>query len=446
MKNVKIITIILAIVLVTLVAFGGVYLKTQNRMENKVKEYDLSRELKGERRLEVKVTTGEETTNTSENLTIENYKTVKKTIEKRLENLGAQDYTMSLNEEDGTIIVELPEDENTDLYAYFLTADGKAKITEKDTDTELVSDSMIEKATYSYTSNIDGEYLVYMELKLTEEGQAKIEELQNEYAFLANEIEEIEIAQEAEEELTETEETTEGEDGENDVEETESQETTTEEMKKIAVLTMAGSEYDIDKIEKNKIRVKIGSETANTSYVNNYISIAAEISMLINSGKYPVEYEIEDNQFVYTDITTEQMIYFAIAVAVILLIICVIFIIKYKTNGLVASVSCVGFISILLLLLRYTNVNISIEGIGAIILTLIINLKVNQIMLSQTKGIDYKNLVLKFVPIIIITLVFCFAGWSNLNSFGMIMFWGLALIAVYNIVVTKTLLKLKESK
>ena len=35
MKKVKITTIILAIILVSLVAFGGVYMKTQNRMEDK---------------------------------------------------------------------------------------------------------------------------------------------------------------------------------------------------------------------------------------------------------------------------------------------------------------------------------------------------------------------------------------------------------------------------
>ena len=43
MKKVKITTIILAIILVTLVAFGGIYIKTQNRMENKVKDYSFGR-------------------------------------------------------------------------------------------------------------------------------------------------------------------------------------------------------------------------------------------------------------------------------------------------------------------------------------------------------------------------------------------------------------------
>ena len=45
MKKIKITTIILAIILVTLVAFGGVYIKTQNRMENKVKDYDFARKI-----------------------------------------------------------------------------------------------------------------------------------------------------------------------------------------------------------------------------------------------------------------------------------------------------------------------------------------------------------------------------------------------------------------
>ena len=446
MRRIKITTIILAIIVVTLVAFAGVYIKTQNRMENKVKDYKLGRELEGGRVVELKVVTEESveestennTTTNTDNLTVENYEIVKKTIEERLKNIGAQDYVISLNEEDGRIRVELAEDDLTDTYVYFLTADGKVQITEHDTEIELLSDSMFKNATYTYTTNADGQYLVYMELKLTEEGQAKIEELQNEYAFLADEIEEIEAAQESEEEETTTEETS--------TEDAVSDETTTENAKKIAALTIAGSEYAIEKIEKNKIRVNIGSATTNTTYINSYINAAAELSMLINSGKYPVEYEIEDNRFVYSDITKEQLIYFAIAMTIVLVIVFVVFTIGYKGKGFLASISFIGFVSMLSLILRYTNVSISIEGIGAILLTIIINIVINQLILRDGKNIDYKKVILNLAPVIIITLVFCFAGWSNLSSFGMIMFWGLILIAVYNMTVTKTLLKLKESK
>ena len=271
--------------------------------------------------------------------------------------------------------------------------------------------------------------------------------------MLATEIEEIESAAESADENTDEEDIT--EEANTTTESAETVDAETEETKKVATLTVAGTEYDIEKIEKNKIIVKMGSETSNTTSVNNNMAKAAELAMLINSGKYPIEYEVQNNRFIYSDISKTQLMYFILVVVAILLVIFVIFTIKYKTKGLLSSISCIGFIALLSLLLRYTNVSISIEGIGAIILVILIDLKLNQMILTKIKTMDvvneatvstYKDMFLKLVPIMIITLVFCFSGWANLSSFGMIMFWGLILIAVYNIIVTKTLLKLRENK
>lgn len=449
MKKVKTITIVLAIILVTLVAFVGVYVQTQNRMENKIKDYKFSREIEGGRVIEIKVSDGDEEDSAKpnpEDLTIENYEKVKNTIEKRLKNLGAQDYTISLNKENGTIIVELAEDDNVDIFAYYLTASRKVQIKEKETETELLRDNMVKKATYSYNSNVQGAYQVYLQLELTQEGQAKIEEILNDYALIATEVDEIEAANKEDEENAETEEAPEAE-----IQETENN----KETKKIAVLSIAGTEYDVDKIEKNKITLKIGSQTSNTTSVNNYISAAAEITMLINSGEYPIEYEIENNRYVYSDMSEKQLTYFALIILAIVLVILVVYCIKYKISGLLASISFIGFIALYSLLLRYANVIISIEGIGAIMLILAINLKLNQSVLSKTKKINmtneafiatYKEIFLKLIPIIIISIVFCFAGWTNLSSFGMIMFWGLILLAMYNATVTLALLKLRDNK
>ena len=451
MKKVKITTIILAIILIVLVAFGGVYIKTQNRMEDKVKEYSLGRELKGERLIELKVSDGStegKTAPSEEEKTVENYETVKNTIEKRLKSLKAQDYTISLNKENGVIRVELPEDNQTDDFAYYLIASGKVEIKEKDTSTELLNEKMVKKAQYTYTSNADGEYQVYLEIALTEEGQAKIEEVKNNYAILKDDVDAIEAKNKSDNSSDESKTET------NNTEEQKT-ETSTEETKKVAKLSIAGTDYDVDRIEKNKIRVKMGSQTSNTTTVNNSMAKAAELTMLINSGKYPIDYEVQNNRFVHSDITNEQLLYFAGAVAVILLVIFVVLTIKYKSKGFLASISCIGFIALLSLVLRYTNVIITIEGIGAIILVILIDLKLSQMMLNKTKILNvvseavkssYKELFLKLVPIMIASIVFCFSGWTNLSSFGMIMFWGFILIAVYNIIVTKTLLKLRENK
>ena len=449
MKKLKITTIILAIILITMVAFGGVYIKTQNRMENKVKDYSFGRELQGGRVIELEVA-NKDKEETKPNLTVENYKIVKKTIENRLNNLGADDYTISLNEEDGTIRVELPESEMIDTYIYFLNASGEVKIAEKDAGTELISDSMIKNAKYTYTANVEGVYQVFMDIYLTEEGQAKIEEVKNNYAIFAEEIQEIEAQKAADEKETS---------GEENAEKTENAESAgteqVEETKKMAKLSIAGSEYDISKIEKNKIRAQIGGATSNTVNVNNNLAAAAELALLVNSGKYPLVYEINVNQYLSSDITKTQILYLAIVLTIVMLVGFIVLTIKYKTKGLLSSISFIGFISLLTLLIRYTNVNISIEGIGAIILVFIINLIVNNKLLDVIKNgknvkeaimETYKDVFLRIIPVIIITLIFCFAGVANLSSFGMIMFWGLLLIAVYNAIVTKTLLKLKESK
>lgn len=448
MKKVKIITIVLAIILITLTAFAGVYIQTQNRMENKVKDYNLGRELEGRRVIEIKVSTTDDSSENQEAniqnpevLTEENYEIVKKTIETRLKNLKAQDYIISLNKQDGTIRVELEENDSTDMYAYFLTANSKVKITDKDSKSELISDSMVKKAKYNYKTDTDGKYQAYLEVILNNDGQAKIEELSNEYAFLASEIEQIEATNKKDSEENNSENVENKEENEN--------------TKKVTVLNIADSEYSIDKIEKNKLIIKIGSATTNATSANNSVSAASELALLINSGKYPVEYKINTNRYTYSDITKNQILYFALTILAIAIIILIVYIVKYKIKGLLCAISFIGFIALYSLLLRYTNTLITIEGIGAIILAIAINLILNQKVLSKIQKMDmvnesmnntYKEMFLKLIPLMIISIVFCFTRWSNLNSFGIAMFWGLILIAIYNVIVTKTLLKLRENK
>ena len=491
MKKVKILTIALAILLVTLIAFGGVYIQTQNRMENKVKDYELGRELKSQRVIELKIkesssdsensssdestdadsseeTEKSEETTTDTELTEKDYENAQKVMEKRLKALGAQDYTISLDKENGTVRVELAENDNVDMYIYYLYA--SQKITIKDTDSKdiLLNDEMIKGAKYSYTSDSKGAYQVYEEIELTKDGQAKLNELLNDYALLATDVTEIENAKKASEsESTKTEstsekntESTENTDEQN-TESTKTQSTTeetssnSETTKKTAKLYVNDTTYDISKIEKGKITVKIGASSSNTTSVNNNISKAAEIAMLENAGKLPADYEVDTNRYEYSSITQKEIIYFAIVMIAILVITLLVYCVIYKKSGILASISFIGFVASFSLLIRYTNVAISIEGISAIIVVMIINLIINREILSKTKRMNlvneavkstYKNIYLKLIPVGILTIVFCLSKWESLSSFGMIMFWGLVLTAIYNVIVTRTLLNLKENK
>ena len=62
MKKIKILTITLAIIAITMIAFFGVYTQEPNRMENQMKDYSLAMDLKGSRNIRLKVNTENKTT------------------------------------------------------------------------------------------------------------------------------------------------------------------------------------------------------------------------------------------------------------------------------------------------------------------------------------------------------------------------------------------------
>ena len=128
---------------------------------------------------------------------------------------------------------------------------------------------------------------------------------------------------------------------------------------------------------------------------------------------------------------------------------------------MIAFATFVGLVSLYLLVIRYTNVSVSLQGIVGIIVTILLNYIFISKILSKIKNGDdtkklenvkqgvkegYKEFFIKLVPICISIIALCFASWTTISSFGMVMFWGIALMAVYNYLITVTMLKLKAEK
>ena len=72
--------------------------------------------------------------------------------------------------------------------------------------------------------------------------------------------------------------------------------------------------------------------------------------------------------------------------------------------------------------------------------------KIQKSDVKETIKETYKSFFIKIVPICITIIAFCFISWEPISSFGMVMFWGIVLIAIYNYVITNTLLKIKADK
>ena len=480
MKKIKLLTIILAIVLVTMVAFLGVYVPVQNRMENQVKDYDYAMDLEGGRNIRLAVdntvdtvikdaegnevtdadelsdeelaaqgyTKEENAANSEDVLNEENYKKSKEIIEKRLNALGIDNYVTKLDEASGDILVEIPENDITDSIISNIGTTGKFEIVDSDTEEVLMDNSDIKRARVMYGSNstsASSGTSVYLDIEFNKEGTNKLKDISSTYVESSNTANETNTT-------NATDNTT--------TDESSSTETTTKEVTmKIDDEEIMTTSFD-ETIETGRLQLSIGSATTDTSTLQDYISQATSIAVVLDNGNIPVKYTVEENQYILSDITQDELnivLYVMVGLVAIALIV---LIVRYRTEGLVNAFAYVGLVALFVLLLRYANVIISIESIFGIVVVLVLNYIFENKLLSKIKkeeNVDktvvniafketYKEFFIKIMPICIAVITFCFIQWEPISSFGMVMFWGILLIALYNFAITYPLVRVKESK
>ena len=479
MKKLKLLTIILGIILITMVAFFGVYVQVQNRMEDKVKDYSYAMDLKGARNIRLSVDdttdtvikdaegkevsdaenlTDEELTekgytkeevkkNSDEVLNEENYKKSKAIIEKRLQELGVDNYIVSLDEVSGDILIEIPENNNTDSVVSNMGTTGKFEIIDSETKEVLMDNNDIKRVRVMYGANNTGTSTgtaVYMDIEFNKEGTEKLKNISNTYVQtnLANNTNTTNE--------TSTEETT-----ENTEEETETKEITMQ-IDGEEIMTTSFDET----IETGRLQLSVGSATTDQDTLNGYINQASSMAIILDNGNMPVAYTVASNEYILSDVTESELniiLYVMLAIVAIFLII---LIVRYKSQGLISAFSYIGLASIFVLLLRYTNVVISLESIFGIAVILILNYIFVNKLLSKlkkeetvNKGIitnvfkeTYKEFFIKIIPVCIAVITFCFIKWEPISSFGMVMFWGILLISLYNISITNLLVRINASK
>lgn len=450
MKTIKIITISLLIVLVSMIGFFGIYKQNKNQMSNVVKDYTYAMDLNGARTIKLTLNTD----NSDEVKTEENYKTAKEIIEKRLKKLGAEEYKVNVNNENGEITVQIPENLNTDTIVSKLTTVGKFEILDSETNDVLLDNNSIESSKVLYNRATSGTS-VYLEIAFNKDGKNKLEEISKTYVKTENNTTDENAT--TEENNTEATENT----NETNTENTTSEKSSKTEKKislKIDDSELMSTTFD-EPITSGKIQLSVGKATTDSTTLKGYVEQAQNVATVLDSGKLPVKYDMEKNQYILSSITEQDLTYVAVTIAIIAIIAIIVLIIKYKTNGLVAGIADTGLAALYLLLIRYTNVVISIDSIFAITMMLAFNYIFTIILLSNIKKMKaenvenavqksvtetYKKFFSRIIPVCILAIVFCFIKWTPINSFGMITFWGIVIIAIYNATITNLLFRIKN--
>lgn len=447
-QKITIITLILIVALIIAINFGGIYKLKEYKVINVVPKYSLGMEFKGSRILNLEIDdtvngntvydsqgnvveqqngidyTAENGYNVIQNkvnpddkLTDANYKLAKQILINRLNKLGAEQYIIR-KDNSGNISVEIPENNSTSYILSYLSQTGKFEMVDKESSEVLMDNSDIQNATVVYASETTGTK-VYMQIQFNKEGTKKLEEISKIY-----------IA------TTET-----AEDG------------TTSETTKNVSMNFDGetymSTYFGETMTNGVLNIPIGTASDSTK-MQEYIEKANGLAIVLNTGIIPLVYNASSENV--SKVITQDLLNIPMYVSIGILAVGFIYlIIKFKFRGLLSSILSAGFIAALLIVLKYTKVIITLEGMIGIIVSVIINYLFVYMLLSNVYKESIKKLLIKFtiplIPIFAISVIFTFATALNLSSLGMVMFWGLSIMYIYNMIFTYPILNsMKKDK
>ena len=426
------ISVVVIILLLSLISFAGIYVKDKNAMKNVIPEYKLGTDLYGARNILVKVddstttkkydsngnlvedenneniTEVEEKVNPDELRTAENYETVKNIIEARLKYMNVEDYLLRFDESTGNISLEVPENSSTDYIAQYTITKGEFKIVDNDTSEVLLSNADLKEAKVQYSTSTSGT-TVYLTIEFNKDAVEKLKNISNTYISSTD---------------------AEGK-------------TTTKKIKMTLDDSTIISTYFQEEISTGIIQLSMGTST-NTSEIQSNIQSASNMAVLLNTDPMPLTYTMETNRFVYSDITAETLKIVIVWLCIVALIMAICMVIKFKKNGLMGVIADIGFTAVLLLAIRYGNVEISLAGIFAIAIAVIVEYIVTGLILNEYSKKCEKEILIKnikhlmgriaicLVPFVVMAVTFALISWEEIASIGMILFWAIIIMIIYN--------------
>ena len=405
----RILTIII-IMLVSLGSFVGIFKLEQNAMKNIIPDYELGMDLYGARHIVAKV----DDTNAEDMRTYDNYIKSKEIIEERLNFLEISDYLVRLDDATGEIDIEIPEDATTDYFAEYTGMQGKFTMTDDETSEVLLDNNSLKKASIQYGTSSAGT-TVYLVIEFNKEGSSKLQEVSKTYIKSTD---------------------SEGND-------------TTKKVKMSIDDQTIMTTYFGEEMTDGIMQIPLGTTTDATD-IQNYLKQASNISVFLNTEPLPIKYSVDINRFEYSDITENTLKIATIVLASIFAIMLIYMIIKYKANGILGALANVGFLALLLLAIRYGKVTLTLTGIAGIAIATIIEYVITMLVIKQynkdtdeaTVNKNVKNVMSNsaktIAPILIMSVIFALIKWEQIASIGMVLFWAILIMVVYNAIILAT--------
>ena len=436
-KKINIVIILLAIVLVSIISFVGVYKKYQNRMVNVIPKYNIGTNLDGHRKAVIEVDTSndknaktEEGNNNSEVKKTEKtqdeknkeYEKSLEIIKKRLSYLKVKDYTVSLDKNTGRIEMMLPEEDDTDTILSGLAETGKFEVVDDTNSEVLLSNSDVAKAEIVKENRGTATNLL-LNITFNSNGTKKFKDITKNYQNQV--VENVNLNG-----------TTNSTASNN-----------TKANKKVTIKldgsTLLQTSFN-NIVDSGILSLTIGSSESEVASFEDQYTGAKNLVALISGEALPIKYKVKTNYYIMSPLNKYNVIYLVYVGVAIALIISLALIIKYRLNGVIGTILSIGYMACLLIIIRYANVELSIEAMFGFIVAFMIGTIFNIFVCSEFKDKNmtnkefetarnkvFKKFILSLVPILIFALIACLFSLSSLFSFGTILFWSIVVAIVY---------------
>ncbi len=432
---IKIIAVLL-IILVCLISFFGIYKRNLNNWKQFLPDFNLSKELTGstnfsfivddsteEKELDeeepaenVEEATAEETVeatdetsedeptttevpvNAPETLNVDNYKKAKDIIEKRIKNFGIVDVNVSVDEQNGTIIAEVPDGTKATNVAALGSSTGKIEIIDTETEEVLIDRKMIKKISAYYVASDTATaenptYDLGISLEFTSEGEKKLNEISKIY------IETVDSSGDTTQKTV-----TVRIDGED---------------KRTTYFSPDGTYTTLNVTLYQAVDIK------DEQIFNDRYNECAIYQAVLNEDELPIKYVTGTSSYLESNLHDDFIWYVIIGGIVLFAIITLIVIKKYGKKGLLAAIVEAGYVAVLLLLIRAASVSLAISGIVMIVLMSLVNYLFINMLVNGEKTKQLKTFLVNMIPFFITIIVFVFSKNINITSVGMVGFWGL---------------------
>lgn len=353
--------------------------------------------------------------------TLVDFENTKKIIQTRLGKEKEIEYNIRLDTlSNNELILEIPNSEAyVDYVRFMVERKGKFELLDKETRVVLMDNSYIKEVSAGVGNALNndgtqrvGYSQVYLLVTLNDEGRETIKNISNEYR----------------EQL--------------DEEGNRTNKVITLEIDGVKLLETAfTSEYD-----NNILQIPLG-EPLNTSEDILVLLEQAEIyANVVDTGVLPLEYHLSSDNFIHSPITDDIKNIALIVFAAVLVVLAVLFVVKFKLNGLYASLLNVGYIALVVLALKYTSILITVPASLAIIAWVVINIVFMYMYLNRIKNDVtpkeafkevFKKVYVAIVPLIIIAIIFTCIGNAVVGSIGTVLFWGILIQLIYSFIAVK---------